>query len=51
MNDQYTVEMFYRWRPFRVFTITPDIQLLVDPALNPDEDVIVVFGARARLAL
>ena len=51
LNDQYTVEMFYRWRPFRAFTVTPDIQLLVDPALNPDEDVIVVFGVRGRLAL
>ena len=51
LNDQYTVEMLYRWRPFRAFTVTPDIQLLVDPALNPDEDVIVVFGVRGRLAL
>jgi porin len=31
--------------------ITPDIQLLIDPALNPDEDSIWVFGLRARLAL
>jgi porin len=31
--------------------ITPDIQLLIDPALNPDEDSIWVVGLRARLAL
>ena len=31
--------------------ITPDVQLLINPALNPDEDQIWVFGLRARLAL
>jgi porin len=30
--------------------ITPDVQLIIDPALNPDEDVLWIFGLRARLA-
>ncbi|MDX2475590.1 MAG: carbohydrate porin [Candidatus Krumholzibacteria bacterium] len=51
LKDQYTVEMLYRWRPFRAFTITPNVQFLFDPALNPDEDLVMVFGARGRLAL
>jgi len=31
--------------------ITPDVQLIINPALNPDESSIWVFGLRARLAL
>jgi hypothetical protein len=30
------------------FAITPDIQVVVDPALNPDQEVIGFFGLRAR---
>jgi len=30
--------------------ITTDLQLLINPALNPDQDSIWVFGLRARLA-
>jgi len=29
--------------------LNPSIQLLINPALNPDEDVIGVLGLRARL--
>ncbi|MDX2502329.1 MAG: carbohydrate porin [Deltaproteobacteria bacterium] len=29
--------------------ITPDIQYVIDPALNPEEDHSWVFGLRARL--
>ncbi len=31
--------------------LTPSVQLLIDPALNPGEDQIWVLGLRARLAL
>jgi porin len=51
LDDQYTLEVFYRWRPLRLLTISPDLQLLFDPALNPDEDLIAVLGVRVRLAL
>jgi porin len=30
--------------------VTPNVQFLINPALNPDEDNIWVFGLRARLA-
>ena len=29
--------------------IEPDVQVLINPALNPDADVVGVFGLRARL--
>jgi porin len=50
-NDQYTTELFWRYQLTRELAITPSVQLLIDPALNPSEDQIWVFGLRARLAL
>ena len=51
LRDQTTAELFYRLQLSPNFALTPDIQLLVNPALNPREDHIWVFGLRARLAL
>jgi porin len=51
LDDQYTAEFFYRFQLFQNFALTPDIQLIAEPALNPNEDVIVVLGLRARLTL
>jgi porin len=50
LDDQYTAELFYRLQLTQNVAITPDVQLIIDPALNPDEDNIWVFGLRARLA-
>ena len=33
-----------------ILSITPDVQLIVNPANNPDEDMIAIFGIRARLS-
>jgi len=33
-----------------LFRRTPDVQLLINPALDPGENVIGVFGLRARLS-
>ena len=49
LNSQYTSEMYYRWQVEKHVQITPSVQLLVDPALNPDDEVIAVFGLRARV--
>jgi porin len=50
-DDQYTAELFYRLQLAKNLAITPDVQLLIDPVLNPEEDLIFVFGLRARLTL
>ena len=50
LRDQYTVELLYRWRVARILTLAPDLQLLIDPALNPEEDQIWVVGVRGRLS-
>jgi porin len=49
LDDQYTAEVYYRWQATRALAITPGVQLLIDPALNPDEDAIWIFGLRGRL--
>jgi porin len=47
-GDQWSSEIFYR-KQWRNFAITPSIQVIVDSAGNPDEDVLVVGGLRARV--
>jgi porin len=51
LNDQWTAEAFYRVQVTEHLAITPDVQIIFNPALNPAEDIIGVFGLRARLAL
>jgi porin len=49
LDDQYALEVYYRLQITKEFAITPDVQLLINPALNPEEDTIWVFGFRGRL--
>lgn len=51
LRDQYTVELFWRWQLGSQLAVTPDLQLLINPALNQDESSIWVFGIRGRMAL
>ena len=50
LRDQFSSEVFYRFQLSQVLAVTPDIQLVVDPALNPHEDVLAFFGIRLRAA-
>jgi porin len=51
LDDQYIAELFYRLQLTQNLAITPDVLLIIGPALNPDENRIWVFGLWARLAL
>ena len=51
LDDQYTFELYYRYQLSQNLALTPDIQFIKDPALNPNESSIWVLGLRARLAL
>ena len=51
LKDQYTAEVFYRLQFSPNFAITPDLQYVVDPALNPNASSIWYAGVRARLSL
>ena len=51
LRSQWTTEVFYRMQFSQNLQITPSVQWLVDPALNPTEDEIWVTGIRVRLTL
>jgi porin len=51
LDDQYTLEAFYRIPVTQQIALTPSIEYLKDPALNPEDDSLWVIGLRARLAL
>ena len=48
-DDQITFETFYFMKLGKYLELTPDIQFIKNPALNPDEDLITILGLRARL--
>jgi len=51
LRDEYTIEALYRLHLLRTLAVTPDVQLLIHPALNPETDIVGVFGLRMRLLL
>ena len=51
LGDQYVAEVFYRYMLSKHFAITPDLQYIKDPALNPDQNSNWIAGIRARLTL
>jgi len=51
LKDQYAMEAYFRLQVSKEFSISPDVQLLMDPALNPDEDKVWIFGLKARISL
>ena len=50
LDDQHTLEVFYRIQLWKEIAITPDVQYIRNPALNPAESSLWVYGLRARLA-
>ena len=49
LDDQYTIELFYRYQLTENIALTPDVQFLINPALNPEDDEIFLAGLRARI--
>ena len=47
-EDQVTLEGYWRFRPLDWLDVTPDIQLVSNPALNPSASSIWLLGLRAR---
>lgn len=50
LRDQFTSELFYRFQLTQFLAVTPDVQLIVDPALSPNTNVLTFFGIRVRAA-
>ncbi len=51
LNEQWTMEIFYRLQFSQNLAVTPSLQYISDPALNPAEDSLTIFGLRLRLTL
>ena len=51
LDDQQSAEVFYRFMLSKHLAITPDLQYIKDPALNPNESSIWIAGVRARLTI
>ena len=49
-ENQYTFETYWRWEPAKHLQLTPDLQLIVNPANNPSLGRVWVTGLRLRLA-
>ena len=47
-RDQYVLETFYRFYITPHTHLTPDIQVIVDPANAPTKNSVTVFGLRLR---
>jgi porin len=50
-DDQYTTELFWRYQLTTELAVTPSIQYIRDPALNPAESSLWAFGLRVRVVL
>lgn len=51
VEDQYTFEAYYRLHVLPQVAITPDLQFIVSPTLDPSEDRLWIFGLRLRATL
>jgi porin len=50
LDNQTSTELFLRVQLTQWLAVTPDVQWLQNPALNPEDDSILLFGFRARAA-
>ncbi|PQB04676.1 hypothetical protein BST85_07040 [Aureitalea marina] len=51
LDDQFSFELFYRFQLSTRVAITPDIQYLINPALNPQQSSLFLYSIRGRIAL
>jgi porin len=51
LRDEYVIEASYRFQVTPSISLTPDLQLLIDPAQHPEEDRVWVAGVRGIVNL
>jgi len=49
LDDEYVIETSYNFQVAKNFALLPDLQLIIDPANNPDKSKVWVAGLRAIL--
>ena len=50
LNSQWTAETFYRFQITRNVALTPDLQYVINPTLNPTKNSLFVFSFRTRVS-
>jgi porin len=50
-RDQYTTELFWRYQLTKEVALTPSLQYILDPALDPASDDLIAVGLRVRVVL
>jgi porin len=50
-DDQYTTELFWRYQFTKELAVTPSLQYMANPTLNPNDDHLFAFGLRVRVVL
>lgn len=48
LDRQTTYDLYYRWQVTPDFAVTPSLQFLHNPALNPERTTVVLGGLRLR---
>ena len=48
LRDQYVLEAFYLFFITPHTHLTPEVQVIIDPANAPNKDAVTVFGLRLR---
>lgn len=51
LRDEWLLETSYKFQLSKNFSLTPDVQLLINPANNPGRNSVVVAGVRFILVL
>ena len=51
VDDQFTGELFWRYQLTKQFAVTPSVQYINNPALNPGSNNMWAFGIRARFSI
>ena len=51
LPDQHILELFYRIQLSTRLAVTPDLQFIINPALNTEQSSLVLYGIRGRLSL
>jgi hypothetical protein len=51
VRDQYGLEMYWRMRFSNNIWVTPGVHLVVDPALNQEDDLVAIPQLKLRVAL
>jgi len=50
-RDEYVIDTSYKFQLLKKLSLLPDVQLMLDPAKNPDKDSIWMVGLRGILTL